>query len=379
MGMLARIKRVLAGLALVAVPVQAVAQSGGTTTPGAYPPGTSSSGGTGIAPTAPPALGSGTPTTPAPATGSPGTAIPSLPDWDPYSSDPLNTTPATPTPQPAITPDPFLPGQSPLAQQMRFLQQVRFEYTLLGRNGDLGQNQLELFGTFVFPFAYQVAPLEVTPGFAVQLWDGPDGTTALTDPDLPGQTYSAYLDIGWRPQLTTNLSAELGIRPGVYSDFDHVSSDSLRIKGRGLGLYRYNPQWQIVAGVIYLDRFDVKILPAGGAIWTPTPDVRWEILFPQPKLAQRLTTWGNTEWWWYIGGEYGGDGWTVRRANGASDAFDYDDLRLIGGLEFRPVGSLGGLQGQIELGYIFDRKLKYVSGLRYKAKDTIMLRVMFMR
>ncbi len=376
MGMFAHKTLVLAGLVL-AVPVVTVAQGTNNTAPGTYPgtpPGNATPPGT----TAP-ALGSGTPATPGP--GGAGGTIPSLPDWDPYGSDPLSSPSLTPSPapQPAITPDPFLPGQSPLVQQMRFLQQVRFEYTFLASNGDLGLNQLELFGTFAVPFAYQVAPLELTPGFAVQYWDGPAGTTALTDPDLPPRTYSAYLDIGWRPQLTTNLSAELGIRPGIYTDFDRVNSDSLRIKGRGLGLYRYSPQWQIVAGVIYLDRYDVKILPAGGVIWTPTPDVRWEILFPQPRLAQRWTTWGNTEWWWYIGGEYGGDGWTIERANGTADAFDYDDLRLIGGLEFRPVGTLGGWQGQIELGYIFDRKLKYVSGLRYKAKDTIMLRVMFTR
>ncbi len=369
---------VLAGLVLAAVPGLVAAQGTGSTAPGTYP-GTPSGTGTTSPGTAPPGLGSGSPVMPSPGTQTPGTTIPSLPDWDPYSGDPLSNPSITPAPQPAVTPDPFLPGQSPLAQQMRFLQQVRFEYTFLAPNGDLGQNQLELFGTFAVPFAYQVAPLELTPGFAVQYWDGPAGTTAVTDPDLPSRTYSAYLDIGWRPQLTTSLSAELGIRPGVYTDFDRVNSDSLRIKGRGLGLYRYSPQWQIVAGVIYLDRFDVKILPAGGAIWTPTPDVRWEILFPQPRLAQRWTTWGNTEWWWYIGGEYGGDAWTIDRAAGLADGFDYDDLRLIGGLEFRPVGSLEGLQGQIELGYIFDRKLKYVSGLRYKPKDTIMLRVMFTR
>ena len=272
-----------------------------------------------------------------------------------------------------------MPGATPLAQSMRFLRQVRFEYTFLAPNSDLGLNQLELYGTFVFPFAYQVAPLEITPGFAVQYWDGPPGTNALTTPDLPSRTYSAYLDIGWRPQLTPNLSAELGVRPGVYTDFEETNSDSIRIKGRGLGLYRYSSQWQIVAGVIYLDRFDVKILPAGGLIWTPTPDVRWEILFPQPRLAQRLTTWGNTQWWWYVAGEYGGDGWTIERANGLRDAVDYDDLRLIGGLEFRPAGNLEGLRGQIEIGYIFDRKLKYVSGLRYKPDDTIMLRVLLTR
>ena len=45
---------------------------------------------------------------------------------------------------------------------------------------------------------------------------------------------------------------------------------------------------RVIAGLIYLDRYDVNILPAGGLIWTPSDDQRHEIVFPRPRLAWRV-------------------------------------------------------------------------------------------
>ncbi len=38
--------------------------------------------------------------------------------------------------------------------------------------------------------------------------------------------------------------------------------------------------------------------------------------------------------WWYVGGYYGGGSWTVKRANGAKESIDINDLRLVLGLEW---------------------------------------------
>ena len=69
--------------------------------------------------------------------------------------------------------------------------------------------------------------------------------------------------------------------------------------GKGLAVLTFSPSIKIKAGVWYLDRVVVKILPAGGICWTPNPDVYFDILFPNPKIGKRLTTWGNTDWWIY--------------------------------------------------------------------------------
>lgn len=314
--------------------------------------------------------------TPPPPTATLNGIAPVDPNWDPYSDPALEPPPTlgVAPPEGYFQPE----GGGIVIRRDRLLQKVEFTYDYLagGGDGDFGTNDLEIYGTVTLPFAPAVAPLEISPGFAVHFWDGPDGTTSLSTPDLPPSAFDAYLDFGWRPQITPSFSADLGVRPGVYSDFSNVNSHSIRIKGRALGIYAYSPTIRIVGGIIYYDRFDTKLLPAFGFIWTPNYDTRFDIVFPQPKLAQRFTTVGNTEWWWYVSGEYGGGAWTVERASGASDAIDYDDLRFILGTEWRPAGGLSGITGRFEVGYVFNRKIKYIytSTPDFKPNDTVMLR-----
>jgi hypothetical protein len=293
------------------------------------------------------------------------------PSWDPYADpsqqQPPAGVPADPYGQGGY--DPSAQGAETSLMGVRFLQQIRFEYEwLAGDSGDdFGMNSLELSGTFGVPISYALAPVLITPGFAVHYLEGPDSPGS----DLPPRVYDAWLDVGWRPQLTPWLSAELGVRPGLFTDFAKGDSEALRIQGRGLGIVTISPRAQVVAGVLYLDRLDVKILPAGGLIWTPNEDTRYEILFPNPKLAQRITTIGNTDWWAYVAGEYGGDAWAVSRSVGR-DEVDYEDLRVIVGLEWV---NFSGLKGYFEAGWVFERELTFRSGVgNIDPDETVMLR-----
>ena len=262
--------------------------------------------------------------------------------------------------------------ETPLGKWQRFLHEVGAETTWLAGGdgaGDFGMTTLETHAAFAFPLFLNQSPFVVTPGFAVHWLQGPNSQEA----NLPPRLYDAYLDAGWKPTITQWLSADIGFRAGVYSDFNHVTSESIRLMGRGLGIVQFSPNLQIVAGVVYLDRLQVKLLPAGGVIWTPNPDVRYEILFPRPKLATRWKHIGTTEWWWYIAGEYGGGTWTVDRDGGLSDQIDYNDLRAIGGLEWK---ALSGLRGYFEVGFVFDRQIFYLSGQppTFDPNETVMLR-----
>jgi hypothetical protein len=120
----------------------------------------------------------------------------------------------------------------------------------------------------------------------------------------------------------------------------------------------------LALGVVYLDRYTVKLLPAGGVIWTPTPDWRAEVIFPRPKVSRRLTTWGqfNTDIWLYVVGEFGGGSWTVTRhppgmPTDFRDRVNYDDLRVNLGLDLR---GPRGMKGWFEVGYVFDREIQYI-------------------
>ncbi|OHB78863.1 MAG: hypothetical protein A2W31_14945 [Planctomycetes bacterium RBG_16_64_10] len=365
--------------------------------------------GTAPAPATPPSTALPPATMPAPAL-PPGQTAPSatfggsvqpVPGWDPYGGGaapgsaagavPYYTPPPTgPTSQPpALFPEGVPWSSSPggyaypqpafqMPNYQRFLQEVRFEFTWLPSNGGenrFGLSGAEVFGTFAFPlFGNADTPLLVTPGVAFNFLDGPV-TTPENQADMPAQLYDAYLDFAWQPRVTPWFSGDLGFRTGVYSDFSFVDTESIRLMGRGLGVITFTPTMQATLGVVYLDRNKVKLLPAGGLIWTPNPNRRWEIVFPNPKLANRCQDIGTTELWWYVSGEYGGGAWTVTRSDPVvdQDSVDYNDIRAILGLEWT---TLSRMNGFFEIGYVFEREIVYVSQVpvNFNPDDTIMLR-----
>jgi hypothetical protein len=317
------------------------------------------------------------------------------PPFDPYGSGSLSapSLPAAPytySPPPANTaippsapydyqPPPYdiTPGgESYWAKTQRFLEEVSVEYTFLfgqpGDPSDLQWNRLEFTSTFAYPlFGNIEMPLLVTPGFAFNWLEGPVGGPPA-GPDLPPRVYDAYLDFAWYPRWYERFGAELGFRTGVWSDFDNVNSDSVRFLARALGSVATAPNFDILLGVVYLDRVDVKILPAGGVYYRPTPEWDLYLVFPNPKVRKFLGAVGNTKWFGYAAGEYGGGSWTVAR-QAIDDRIDYNDIRVIGGLEWETQSQI---RGHIEAGFVFDREVVFVSGNppNFKPDETFMLR-----
>jgi hypothetical protein len=114
-------------------------------------------------------------------------------------------------------------------------------------------------------------------------------------------------------------------------------------------------------------------LPAVGAIWKPSEESRWELIFPRPRIAQRFVYAGDLEWWWYVGGEFGGGTYTVADAGGLGpNVITLNDLRLLLGVERRMAG---GINGRVELGYVFDRQIEFQELLpTYDASSTLLVR-----
>lgn len=259
----------------------------------------------------------------------------------------------------------------------RLLQQIGFEHTWLwGEQGidELGVNRTEITATFGVPIFYNPnTPLLITPGFAFNWLEGPVSAPANDFADLPPRVYDAYLDGAWHPQFTDWLSADLGLRTGVWTDFHEVNTDSIRILGRGLGVIALSPQLDVHVGVWYLDRNKVKLLPAGGIHWRPSPEWDAYLVFPNPKVRKRSINIGSSQLWVYAAGEYGGGRWTIERASGMGDDFDYNDIRAIFGIEWETQTQA---RGHIEVGYVFDRELLYDSQMpaELNLDDTVMVR-----
>jgi hypothetical protein len=295
------------------------------------------------------------------------------------------------TSPPAIYPNglpPMVPpsfptgGMSNIREVTRFLQEIRLTHEWIYDDEDpdaVEINSTEVSATFAIPAFGLRTPFLITPGFALHLFDGPDHVPSTGLADLPPETYDGFLDVGWNPQVNNWFGAELGVRTGVYTDFDHFSTDSFRIMGRGIAVVRVTPTLAGKLGVLYIDRNDIKLLPVFGVVWDCSPDAHYEIVFPRPKLARRWMTLANHNLWYYLAGEYGGGSWTVVREprptdpDGFVDAVDYNDLRVVLGLEWLPE-TQSGLRGFLEIGYVFNRELFYVS----RSPDTLELDDTFM-
>ena len=256
----------------------------------------------------------------------------------------------------------------------RFFQGARFRHTWLsGANGfeakeidSLQINDTDVSLVFGVPnFLNSTRMLYLIPSYSHHLWSGP----AVPGSDLPSKAFSGFLDAGWDTNPLQTLGLELGVRVGVFSDFEAISTKSIRVTGKALGRLRLTPNATLKAGVFYLDRNRIKILPAGGILWTPNPDSRFDLFFPEPKLSHYVSTIGNTDMWWYVSGYYGGGNWTIENVDGTDDRIDINDIRVMLGLEFGRSEQLrqGFRLGFAEVGYAFERELLF----RYRPTSSL--------
>ncbi|WP_419194020.1 hypothetical protein [Novipirellula herctigrandis] len=306
------------------------------------------------------------------------TYSPSYPT-SPYAQSPYSQPSYPGSPYPQSAPTSLYPGgmfsdmnlwDTATMSAYRFLQGPRFRYTYIGPGGSGDNFSINDFDTSVVfawqNFLFSSQPLMIAPSFSLHLWDGPDSSTGA---DLPGNAYSGFLDLGWQSDPNQIFGVELGLRFGAFTDFNTFNDDSLRLMGKALGSFRLTPASTLKAGVHYLDRNKVKLLPAGGLLYQPTPYSRCDIFFPQPKFSKYCRTVGTQDVWGYVAGEYGGGAWTVQRASGAEDSVDINDLRIMFGLEWGQHEYIraGRRNSFIEIGYVWNREIEY----RYNPQDNI--------
>jgi len=220
------------------------------------------------------------------------------------------------------------------------------------QNDGFAQTDLETYVTLGFPCPTRDSPLIITPGFETHFLSG------YSSPALPAQLYDAYLQFRWLTKLSDAWGLDMAVAPGWHSDFEQSSSEALRITGRVILAYDWSPNLKLVGGLVYLDRTDVNFLPAGGLIWTPTPDWRFEAIAPRPRVAYRWKEQGTIQDWLYLAGEFGGGSWAIEGPNGP-EVVNAKDYRVIGGYEHRRDGFM---TGRLELGYVFGRSYQFSNG-----------------
>jgi hypothetical protein len=237
------------------------------------------------------------------------------------------------------------------------LQQALWQVTELPKLDAVGLGLLTLEKTLTlgFPFPTVESPLLVTAGFAGTLTNIPQGA------DIPNELYEGWVQARWLRKVGERLGVDLAVSPGWYSDFHNDSSQALRITGHGFGAWEADENLRIIAGVIYLDRYDVSLLPAGGLLWTPADEWRYELIFPRPRVAWRIAERPRASHWAYVAAEFGGNQWAVQSTTAPTAGRDQimviRDYRLLAGWERRPADL--GISMKAELGWVTGRSVQY--------------------
>jgi len=268
-------------------------------------------------------------------------------------SEPLLADDLAPPGQPRQEFEPPAGRKLPPGAKPGLLQQALYSITELPKlNPDgLGLTTLEKTITLGLPAPTVNSPMLITAGFVGTLVDKPVGV------DMPAELYEGYVQARWLRKIGDRLGVDLAVSPGWYSDFKNDTPQALRITGHGFGAWEAGENLRIVAGLIYLDRYDVNMLPAGGLVWTPADDKRFELIFPRPRLAWRVAESQRAAQWLYLAAEFGGNQWATQSSAGRDQVMVIRDYRLLAGWERRPANL--GLNWRVETGWVFGRTVQY--------------------
>jgi hypothetical protein len=268
-------------------------------------------------------------------------------------SEPLLPDDLAPPGQPRQEFEPPTGRKLPPGAKPGMLQQAIFTATELPKLGaeGLGLTVLETSVTLGMPAPTIESPLIVTAGF------GGTATDPAVGSDIPAGLYDGYVQARWLRKIGDRFGVDLAVAPGWYADFRNDSSQALRITGHGFGAWEAHENLRVVAGVIYLDRYDVDFLPAGGLLWTPADDRRFELIFPRPRLAWRIAERPQASHWLYLAAEFGGNQWAMESNTGRDQIIVIRDYRLLVGWERRPADL--GMSWRVEAGWVTGRQVEY--------------------
>jgi hypothetical protein len=199
-------------------------------------------------------------------------------------------------------------------------------------------------------------------GLGFHFLAGPEQT------DMPPRVFDFSLAYQFRKKFGP-VGIDLATSVLAASDFEGNARKGILFPSHAVGFYSVKPEIDLVFGVDYLDRGDIKLLPVAGLIWAPNFDMRFELVFPRPRAIFQLTEHHRL----YVGGELGGGSWAIERVDLRNDLATYSDLRACIGVEY---GEREGRWSAFEVAYLFNRRLEYTSGIGdMRLDDAVMLRL----
>lgn len=281
----------------------------------------------------------------------------------PLPASPLNL-PVESTGTPETLVPPPIADEDLVTKQLKTWLTERNSFTWIPHSGDRAFGIVDLqFGNNLYDFwdwhgvGDDWSELLFRTGLGVHWWSGPDLPVGEINPDVPPRVYDLYFELVWKQRVSEQVRFDVGLTPGWWTDFQVTATQGFRLKGRGQVIWEATDALQIVAGADYINRNRIKLLPIAGLLAKPWQGAEWQLVFPEPKVAQRFGCRPQGELWGYVTGAYGGGSWAFDTAGNYRDWVDYNDWRVMAGMEWRRDGDQVIF---LEFGYVFNRQLVFV-------------------
>jgi hypothetical protein len=102
---------------------------------------------------------------------------------------------------------------------------------------------------------------------------------------FPSQVAKVALDAGWALRFDKGFAFQMRAAPGVYSDFNNLSSDSLSYPFSVALIRAYDPGLSAMAGLEIRPDFNLPVMPLFGVVWTINDYLKLDARCPRSKLT----------------------------------------------------------------------------------------------
>lgn len=193
-------------------------------------------------------------------------------------------------------------------------------------------------------------------GYGVKTIDSPKVAA------LPENLHSLFLDLEAHYTIADKNFALVKLFPGLYSDFNNIGGDDLRLPVLLLGGHSFDNGLTVVGGFAY--RFGYHgsaFIPALGFSYQPNEQWRIDLVAPRPGVTYSATRQIKV----FVAGDFASDEYELKDNSLGGKVIKYSDYKISGGMEYVPSRAVK-LIGT--LGYAFDRHFDFYEGNRARVR-----------
>lgn len=175
---------------------------------------------------------------------------------------------------------------------------------------------------------------------------------------LPKDLHALLLEVGVNYRINHRSFASLRLYPGIYSDFQSLSSNDVRMPVMALGGYSFDNGLSVIGGFIY--RFGYhssNFIPALGFSYQPNQSWRFDAVAPRPSItysaSQKIQL--------FAAGDFASDEYELHESKLGAKAIKYSDYKAMAGLNYLPKPAI---KISASAGYAFERKFSFYDSVR---------------